>query len=275
MFQEIIQVPWVQLLIAIGLATLPVFIWMNFLFQKKDVSKKTLIKVFLFGVFSVLPLLGIQYIWLFHPEFDVYEIAQKSATDIHLGFLFTFIAVGIFEEITKFNMLRHLKWAKVEIKSINDAMRYILVIALGFAFTENILYFLDIIRTAHLGELFSAVVFRAIFTTAGHMTFSSIVAYYYAIGKFGNPILELDRWTGRQHKFLAYLQEKLGFKESNIFHIQQTLEGLYLAMGLHALFNFSLQMNKLGYALGIVILGFILQNRSAEFPIPQPKSKIV
>lgn len=247
-----------QLLSSILLALLPILIWLNIFFKKDKETQVTLLKVLLFGVFSVIPLLAIQYVWFFNPQFDVYSILEHSTSNVHLGYLLTFIAIGVFEEFAKFNMLRHLKWAKVRITSINDAMRYIFVIALGFAFTENIFYFYSISSTGQFADLFAAFTFRSTFTAAAHMVFSGIVGYYYAIGKFGNPVLELERWTGKTHVFATLLQEKLGLKKKNIFHIQQTAKGLFFAMALHAAFNFCLQLNKILFAALIVAAGFAL-----------------
>lgn len=247
-----------QLAIAISLAFLPVLIWMNLLFKKDKSTRKTLVKVFLFGVFSVIPILAIQYLWILYPQFDVYTLAQQSVTNVNLGFLFTYIAIGAFEEVTKFNMLRHLHWTKVEIKSVSDAMQYIFVIALGFAFTENILYFYSVAHMGQLKDLFTAVIFRSTYTAAGHMLFSGIVGYYYAIGKFGNPVLELDHWSGKKHVVLEWAQRHLKLQNKSMFSLQKTLQGLFLGMGMHALFNFSLQMNKMGTAAAVVVFGFIL-----------------
>lgn len=247
-----------QLVIAISLAFLPVLIWMKLMFKKNKATQKNLVKVFFFGVFSVMPILAIQYLWILYPQFDVYALAQQSVASVNLGFLFTYIAIGAFEEVTKFNMLRHLSWAKVEIKSVSDAMRYIFVIALGFAFTENILYFYSVAHMGQLKDLFAAVIFRSTYTTAGHMVFSGIIGYCYAIGKFGDPILELDHWSGKKHAVLEWTQRHLKLQNKNIFNLQKTLQGLFLGMSLHALFNFSLQMNKMADAAMIVIFGFIL-----------------
>lgn len=247
-----------QLSLSLLLALLPVLIWLDLFFQNEKVEHKPLIKAFLLGVFSVVPLLAIQYLWLLHPEFDIYQLAGSTFDNVKLGFLSTFVAIGVFEEITKFNMLRTLRFAKIEIRSISEAMRYIAAIALGFAFTENIFYFYNISSTGQFGELFAAFTFRSTFTTAGHMVFSAIVGYHYAIGKFGNPVLELDRWTGKKHRIIEGLQRMLGLKQYNIFHFQKTLQGVFLAMLAHALFNFSLQFNRMDYAASIVAVGFIL-----------------
>jgi protease PrsW len=243
---------------ALILAALPILIWMNLLFKKDKATKITLLKVFLFGAFSVVPLMVIQYSWLFFNDVDLYTTVEHSVNNIHLGFLMTFIAVGVFEEVTKFNMVRHLKWANVKINTINEAIRYLFVIALGFAFTENIFYFYSIAMSSQFNNLIAAFMFRSTFTAAAHMVFSGIVGYYYAIGKFGNPVLELDRWTGHRHKVLEWIQKTVGLKSKSLFHLEKTMQGLFLAMALHAAFNFALQLNKISYAAAIVVAGFAL-----------------
>lgn len=258
MFSDLANISLTSLLIALGLAALPVIIWMNLLFNKDRATKITLFKVFMFGALSVIPLMVMQYSWLMFSDIDFYSSIEHSVASVHLGFLMTFMAVGVFEEITKFNMVRHLKWAKIEIKTINEAIRYLFIIALGFAFTENIFYFYSIAGSGQLNNLIAAFMFRSTFTAAGHMLFSGIVGYYYAIGKFGNPVLELDRWTGHRHKVLEWIQNKIGLKGQSVFHFEKTLQGLSLAMALHAAFNYSLQLNKIGYAAAIVVAGFAI-----------------
>ncbi len=258
MFSEFANISIGPLVLALTLAALPILIWMYLLFQKDHATKITLLKVFLFGALSVIPLMVIQYSWLFFNDVSLYSTVEHSVNNIHLGFLMTFIAVGVFEEVTKFNMVRHLKWAKVQINTINDAIRYLFVIALGFAFTENIFYFYSIASSGQFNNLVAAFMFRSTFTAAAHMVFSGIVGYYYAIGKFGNPVLELDSWTGNRHKALEWIQKTIGLKGKNIFHLGKTLQGLFFAMALHAAFNFALQLNKIGYAAIIVVAGYAL-----------------
>ncbi len=258
MFSDLAQISILPLSVALIMAALPVLIWMYLLFNRDRSQKITLLKVFLFGALSVVPLMVIQYSWLMFSDVSLYNTIEHSVNDIHLGFLMTFIAIGVFEEVTKFNMVRHLKWAKVEIKTINEAIRYLFVIALGFAFTENIFYFYTIFGSGQFNNLIAAFMFRSTFTAAAHMVFSGIVGYYYAIGKFGNPVLELDRWTGHRHKVLEWIQNKMGLQGKNIFHFGKTMEGLLFAMGLHAVFNYALQLNKIGYAAAIVVVGFAM-----------------
>gem|GEM_PF-6764276 len=112
MFSNLANISIGPLVMALILAALPILIWMNLLFKKDKATKITLLKVFLFGAFSVVPLMVIQYSWLFFNDVDLYTTVEHSVNNIHLGFLMTFIAVGVFEEVTKFNMVRHLKWAK-------------------------------------------------------------------------------------------------------------------------------------------------------------------
>ena len=243
--------------ISLLLALIPVFIWMTFFLKTNRDCAKTLIKVFLFGAVAVVPILLLQYMWLLYPQFDIYERIIQTESRFNLGFLATFTAIGVFQEMTKFDMLRRLSWINVKIETINEAIRYSLVVALGFAFTENLLTFSDVLASEQLGKLFYELSFRSIFTGAAQMVFSGILAYYYAIGKFGNPVLELDRWTGRRHRLFEWVQRYSGIKQKNVFQFQQSMEGLLIAMVLHAFFNFSLQMGHWDYAAGLVVCGFV------------------
>ncbi|MFC1616350.1 PrsW family intramembrane metalloprotease [Patescibacteria group bacterium] len=231
-------------------------IWLRFIIKSKR-SRKRIIIVFIIGIFSIVPILALQYIWLLRPELNLYQTLQQSSSNVHLGFLYTFIAVGVFEEFAKFITLINLKWIKIPINNVNEAMRYALVIALGYAFSENIMYFMAMIKTGQLASLYSVFVLRSTFTIAGHMAFSSIVVYYYSIGKFGNPILEMDKWLGKKHSILSGIKRMLGFKEKNLFLFYSVLRGLLFGMIIHAAFNFALHFQKIDYAFIIVAIGFI------------------
>lgn len=256
LFLENVSLP--QIGLALFLAVLPVLMWLQLFFMNESGSHRPLIKAFLLGVFSVVPLMVIQYLWLLHPEWNVYEKAGAAfQNQTTLGFLSVFVAIGVFEEITKFNMLRYAHWFKLEVNSVSEAMRLIAAIALGFAFTENLFYFYSIATSGVFAELVAAFTFRSTFTTAGHMVFSAIVGYCYAIGKFGNPVLELDRWTGTPHPMIAWLQRRLHFHGETVFRFEKTIQGVFFAMLAHALFNLALQFHRVEYAAGIVAMGFI------------------
>ncbi|OIP80660.1 hypothetical protein COW94_03970 [Candidatus Peregrinibacteria bacterium CG22_combo_CG10-13_8_21_14_all_44_10] len=250
---------WWQAVIAILLAMTPVIIWINVLLKKKRRhSIRSLAQVFILGTFTVIPLIAIQYLWYLHPEWDVYRwIDQNIATsNVEIGFLATFVVVGIMEEIVKMGVVRVADASKMKIQTINDAVQFSILAALGFAFSENIYYFYSIMSSGNLAALFSTLVFRSSFTVCAHMIFSSIFGYFYGIGKFSNEIVEQEKWVGEKHGLAKFLS-KIGIKEYFTVKYQRLFTGLSIAMLMHAAFNFFLQMNMIIEAMALIIVGFI------------------
>ena len=255
MFEGII---WWQILVAILLALAPVFIWVEIMLKRKQHSIKSLVKVFLLGTLTVLPLIGIQYLWIFHPEWDVYLWIDQniSSENFQIGFLAPFIVVGIMEELVKMGVVRIADVSKMKIMTINDAVKFSILAALGFAFSENILYFYSVMSSGSMADLFSTLVFRSSFTVCGHMIFSSIFGYFYGLGKFSQNIVEQEKWTGENHTLANFINKITGIKNSVTVRYQKLLTGLLIAMGMHAAFNFFLQMNMLIEAMALIVVGF-------------------
>jgi len=256
MFEGII---WWQILVAVLLALAPVFIWVEIMLKRKQHSIKSLIKVFLLGTLTVLPLIGIQYLWIFHPEWDIYLWIDQhiSSENIEIGFLATFVVVGIMEELVKVGVVRIADASKMKIQTINDAVKFSILAALGFAFSENILYFYSVISSGSMAELFSTLVFRSSFTVCGHMIFSSIFGYFYGIGKFSQNIVEQEKWTGETHTLANIVNKITGLSHGITVKYQKLLTGLVIAMSMHAAFNFFLQMNMIIEAMVLIVIGFI------------------
>ena len=118
-------------------ALIPVLLWIPIFHYKKDKSRKVIFDIFAWYV-CVLPIIGLQYLWSYYPNLDIYAHINATITNVQLGFLITFIFVGIFEEIAKHTVIHYIDHSRIEIETINDAILYSILAALGFAFTENI-----------------------------------------------------------------------------------------------------------------------------------------
>jgi len=255
MFDNVI---WWQAAIAILLAAAPVIIWFQIMMKRKQHSKKALIKVFILGTFTVLPIIGIQYLWYLNPDWDLYNwIDQHIGTaNVEAGFLATFVLVGIMEEIVKGGVVRVADASRMKIQTINDAVKFSIIAALGFAFSENIHYFYSVLSDGDMAAMFSTVVFRSSFTVCAHMVFSAIFGYYYGIGKFSQHVMEQGKWTGEKYS-IANILSKIGIKPQFTLRYQKLLTGLLIAMVMHAAFNFFLQINMIIEAMAIIVGGFI------------------
>ncbi|MDQ7782538.1 MAG: PrsW family glutamic-type intramembrane protease [Desulfomonilaceae bacterium] len=119
------------------------------------------------------------------------------------------IGAPIIEELAKFLVVRYTVFRSAEFDEPMDGVVYAAAVALGFASLENVFYlFAEYHRGAHSFAL--VTIFRAILTVPGHALWSSMWGYALGFAKFSD----------------AKFRKKL------------IVEGLLLAMALHALFNF-------------------------------------
>lgn len=238
-----------QIIGSMILACIPALIW-GYIFYKRHPEKRNLtIITFVAGALAVFPILIYKFLWQFFPWINAFKLADFYKEDL-IGFsnlivlplsvIITFMIVGIIEEIMKLMSVKAVD--DDEIKDIDDAIEFFVIAALGFSFTENILYFYNIWIGQGPSNLFLPFLFRSSFSTSAHLIFSGILGYYYGTAHFAKPILQEEirknrrHWTNTLHKLFSFRREKL-FYEERIF------EGLLIAIGLHALFNIFLEMN--------------------------------
>ncbi len=153
-----------------------------------------------------------------------------------------FVMVGILEEFVKHLVLRFSDEDKIY--SVSEAIQFSIIVALGFAFVENILYFSQVIEASLMSgpQLFALIVLRSILSTGAHVSFSAILGYYYGLAKFSNEIWQRQELC-RRYNWLQIVHEKVGIRCSTLFHDEKMMEGVILAMGAHAIFNALLEFN--------------------------------
>lgn len=185
------------------------FIWQD---RSEPEPKKLLIKTFFLGVGITIFAIGVEA--LFFSVFFSHQYKDFLSTDIASGVakfsfstaLIVFLA-GFIEEILKYFAVWEFVYRKVEFNQVADGVFYAITLALGFSFTENILYFYKLSSGSTNFFVISTLV-RGIATVLLHITATGIIGY--ALGKM---------------KFTA------GHKKSIV------VVGLALAMLLHGLFN--------------------------------------
>ncbi len=170
--------------------------------------------------------------------------------------IYFFLVVGMLEEFVKNLVLRFAD--EFKITSINDALEFSIIVALGFAFTENILYFNDLIGGGKvIGQnIYILIIMRSTISVAAHIIFSSIFGYFYGVAYFASDIYKI-RVKGAQSFFIKKLHQILHLKESTVFHEEQLFLGMFVAMGLHAIYNSLLEFDMFNSAL-IFIFIFII-----------------
>ncbi|MDH3324564.1 MAG: PrsW family intramembrane metalloprotease [Candidatus Peregrinibacteria bacterium] len=172
-----------------------------------------------------------------------------------------FIMVGMLEEYVKHLVLRFSDEEKIG--TVDDAISFAIIAALGFAFIENIFYFLNYLETGQsiiVKQLLVFLVLRSTVSVVAHVCFSAILGYFYGVAHFAKEIYQYE--TARlRHPFIQKIHRVLHLKPSTIFKEEKMMEGALLAMVVHALFNSFLEFGQI--TLMITLLGitfFIVLN---------------
>ena len=259
MLDELLNLSQDQLIhigIVTALAAIPTIIWFILLFKGRKTSRWLLLLAFFLGTLTVIPLMGLEYLWIWFPQLDVYKAIETNISDAHAAAFAALIVVGVLEELVKSGVVRTVNKTKTGIQTVNDAVKFSILAGLGFAFIENIFYFYYIWQGAGFAGLIFPMVFRSIFTVCAHMVFSGIFGYFYGIAKFSRPIMETKLWMGEASKGMKWFAKFLGTDESKALQQYMLWKGLFVAMILHAFFNFFLEFEMLIPVLCIVGGGF-------------------
>lgn len=115
------------------------------------------------------------------------------SSPVVLFYIKVFLEVGLIEEACKFFIFMRLIYNHKEFNEPYDAILYAVMISLGFAAVENILYVtgasikFDALAAIHVG------VARAIFAVPGHAVFGVIMGYCFGMAKLAaNPKRRFD-----------------------------------------------------------------------------------
>ena len=152
------------------IAIVPVVVLLVFIYIK-DVDKeprKLLIKLFLFGCLSVIPILI--------GELLIDEIIPTTyIPNFFISFITTFISVALVEEIGKWFVTYFSSYKSKDYNHSFDGIVYAVFVSLGFAIVENVLY------VYKFG--FDTGVDRAKFSIPGHAVFGVFMGYYLSLSK--------------------------------------------------------------------------------------------
>lgn len=212
---------------------------------------------------AVAPLLLYKYLWQFFPWINAFVYTNAFQSDV-LGFaniaiipldvLFTFMIVGVIEELAKFSAVKMVDNKRV--CSITDYIEYFIIVGLGFAFAENIIYFYNIMHVKGVDSVFLPFLFRSLFSTFAHVMFSGILGYYYGLAKFADPVLK-EKYNKEKWVLIRNIIAKLKLNRIQTFHDEKIIQGVLIAVALHAFFNIFLEMNWTFFIVPFLTIGFI------------------
>ncbi len=160
-------------LIAVALA--PVIVLLFYIYKRDKYEKepkKLLLKSFLFGIISVIPIIFIEYALSDYWEAK-YAFEKKT---IQTAFYDSFIVAAFTEEFFKILVFFIFIWNNKNFNEKFDGIVYAVYISMGFATAENILY----VMQNGLGT----GILRAFTAVPAHAVFAVTSGYFLARAKF-------------------------------------------------------------------------------------------
>ncbi len=154
--------------------------------------------------------------------------------------IYFFIIVGMLEEFIKHLVLRFSDEFKIQ--SVDDALEFAIIVALGFAFVENVLYFRGNIELMG-SDIYLLILMRSTISVSAHVTFSAIFGYFYGVARFGESFYQ-EVVQASRHKIINKIHQIIHLKIVTLLYQEQMMVGMFCAMGLHAIFNSLLEFQR-------------------------------
>lgn len=231
------------------IAIIPAIIWL-YLFLRQHHENKWLVGLtFLGGMLAAQLILWYQGYWDETVNFIFFKVElvdfryniQSLITHAALSLFVVFLGVGVMEEFAKFWVMKFINHNFF--KSIDDVIELAIISALGFAFYENIVYFVSQWGALSVGSFFVFALFRVTIVTMVHVLCSGILGYYYGMAFFASPMLQIQKTKKKTHPVLQFLKKVLHLKRSHVYHDEMIVIGLVSAMFLHAIYDFVLSID--------------------------------
>jgi RsiW-degrading membrane proteinase PrsW (M82 family) len=252
-------------LLSIGLALVPAVIWCVLFLKYHKERLSIVLLMFFSGMLSTVPILfydmlvrkGVEF------QFFLFRITPESFSRTSHGFvsgqlavsggtssilmatLVSFFIVGVIEELSKYWALSHS--GKSIFRSIDDALEMAIIVAIGFAFAENVVnpvYFGGFVREYLMGSspdvlgFVSNMLGRSVLTSMVHILSTGVIGYFLGLAVFADPYLAQQRAKGRTFPLLTRLRTLLQLRDVTIFKFLMIVSGIGIGILLHAAFNF-------------------------------------
>ncbi|MDD8017690.1 MAG: PrsW family glutamic-type intramembrane protease [Bacteroidota bacterium] len=161
-----------MILSLLGLAVAPgiavaLYVYFRDRYEKEPLA--LLVTVFIGGFFFVVPAalieMSLDHFWLLNDS--VFHTAIKN-----------FLCVGFTEEFLKFICLYILAYPKKDFNEPFDGITYAVMVSMGFATSENIVYVMNGGMPIAIVRIFTAV--------PAHASFAVLMGYFVGLAKFNN-----------------------------------------------------------------------------------------
>lgn len=157
-----------------------IYVYWKDKFEKEPLH--LLVKCYFLGCVAILPAVGLNNVLrnFFPAPVDWYQIT-----------IFAFMVVALSEEFCKFLVLRYYAYPRKDFNEPYDGITYSVMIAMGFATTENLLY---VFSQSTFTESVRVGMIRMFTAVPAHATMAIMMGYFVGLAKFsGAPGKHLIR----------------------------------------------------------------------------------
>ncbi|AJR03949.1 PrsW family intramembrane metalloprotease [Siansivirga zeaxanthinifaciens] len=163
------------------LAVTPIFIVILYIYYKDKYEKeprRLLLYNFLLG-----PIVSIIITMIMYYGFNII-LPLPDRTSVIQQFIRAFFVVGFTEEFSKYIIVKFYSQAKADFNEPFDGIVYAVMVSMGFAATENIMYVLQ-------GGYYVGIL-RAFTAVPAHATFGILMGYFVGKAKFSKNRVVLN-----------------------------------------------------------------------------------
>ncbi len=247
-------------IIATLLAVVPAIFWMGFYYwedYRDPEPMSVLFRTFLAGCVVAIPFLVLK---LFLVQIPSLSIICTGASSVLL-----FAALEEMAKLTAsiFIVMRH----RLEFNQLIDGVVYAVTAAIGFAFVENLFYFIQFLNSGQDG-LLQVFAFRSFGTMLAHTLFSGLAGLIWAYAYFSKQISPFNQkhlLAFELKDFLNHEMLTLHILRKNVLKAKPSergghekkmlvLEGILAAILLHSIFNVTTSLQLFGQSLTFVIV---------------------
>lgn len=149
-------------------AAIAVYVYFRDKYEKEPLS--LLLKTFIAGVFSVIPAAMLEQMF-----FTIIPLQNTTVLNTAVN---NFLFIGLTEELCKFLFLYTVAYSRADFNEPFDGIMYAVMVSMGFATAENLLYVMNGGVGVAVARIFTAV--------PAHASFAVLMGYFVGLAKFRN-----------------------------------------------------------------------------------------
>jgi len=219
-------------------ACLPSVVLLVFIYKKDKTEKEPfglLALLFILGALSCFPIAGIENM--------LSAICPFAEGGLLYNIYENFLVAGMCEEVGKFLILFVVTHKNKSFNCLFDGVIYAVVVSLGFATLENILY------VSSYG--FATAVVRAVTSVPGHMFFGVLMGTFYTMWHLGKNLSLVEQ----EYHRLGYI-DRIVTDKYQLPYLNQLVMALLVPIAVHGMYDFLLSFSS--WLATIVFVAFLV-----------------